>query len=205
MDAPFEWQPKLGIEKPAHRRIVKPEFDRMKDEQKARVRSGAGRSEGRRREPAAGGTAEVRLPAACGSFFRRKRRLPSTTLPGRAASISSRGKAPAIGPTSSGHRSTIPAVEYIRAQRARTLLMREMDRFMADWDVLVSPSFSAGLTITNLTGHPQVAAPCGFNKDLPASIVFTGHLYQEGTPMRVALAFERATKWHTMHPKVDWS
>src|SRR5688500_3180401 len=28
----------------------------------------------------------------------------------------------------------IPAVEYIRAQRARTLLMREMDKLMANWD-----------------------------------------------------------------------
>lgn len=56
----------------------------------------------------------------------------------------------------------IPAVEYIRAERARTLLIREMDRFLADWDVLVSPPFSAALTITNLTGHPQVVVPCGF-------------------------------------------
>ena len=30
----------------------------------------------------------------------------------------------------------IPAVEYIRAQRARTLLMREMDALMSKWDVL---------------------------------------------------------------------
>jgi hypothetical protein len=34
--------------------------------------------------------------------------------------------------------------------------------------------------------------------------MFTGGVYDEVSPLRVALAFERATKWHTMHPKVDW-
>ena len=33
----------------------------------------------------------------------------------------------------------IPAVEYIRAQRARTLLIEKFEKFMADWDVLVIP------------------------------------------------------------------
>ena len=116
-----------------------------------------------------------------------------------------RGQAPGDWPNSFRTSRMIPAVEYIRAQRARTLLMREMDRFMNDWDVLVSPPFSAGLTITNLTGHPQIAVPCGFVNGLPTSLVFTGHLYREGTPMRAALAFEGATKWHAMHPQVDWS
>ena len=46
--------------------------------------------------------------------------------------------------------------------------------------------------------------PCGFPKGLPQSIMFTGGLYDEGAPLRVALAYERATQWHTMHPKMDW-
>ena len=70
--------------------------------------------------------------------------------------------------------------------------------------MLVSPPFSASLTMTNLTGHPQVVVPCGFNdKGMPQSLLFTGHLYEEGTPMRVAHHFERATKWHTMHPELQ--
>jgi Asp-tRNA(Asn)/Glu-tRNA(Gln) amidotransferase A subunit family amidase len=98
----------------------------------------------------------------------------------------------------------IPAVEYLRAQRARTLLMHAMDRLMAQWDVFVSPApGSASLLITNLTGHPAVVLPCGFNNGLPQAIMFTGGLYDEGAPLRVALAFERATKWHTMHPKLN--
>src|SRR5687768_8153732 len=100
----------------------------------------------------------------------------------------------------------IPAVEYLRAQRARTLLMHEMEKLMSQWDVFVSPApGSASLLVTNLTGHPAVVVPCGFVNDLPAAIMFTGGVYDEVSPLRVALAFERATKWHTMHPKMDWA
>src|SRR5438309_377910 len=102
----------------------------------------------------------------------------------------------------------VPAVEYLRAQRARVLLMREMDKLMSQWDVFVSPApGSASLIITNLTGHPAVCVPCGFTgtPSLPRAIMFTGGLYDEAAPLRVALAFEQATKWHTMHPKVDWA
>jgi Asp-tRNA(Asn)/Glu-tRNA(Gln) amidotransferase A subunit family amidase len=110
----------------------------------------------------------------------------------------------------------IPAVEYLRAQRLRVLLMREMDKLMSQWDVFVAPApNSASLTITNLTGHPAVCVPCGFLdipganngplQHLPQAIMFTGGLYDEASPLRVALAFEKATNWHTMHPKVDWA
>lgn len=100
----------------------------------------------------------------------------------------------------------IPAVEYLRAQRARNLLMREMETLMSQWDVFVSPApGSASLLITNLTGHPAVCVPCGFVNNLPVAIMFTGGVYDEAAPLRVALAFEQATKWHTMHPKVNWA
>ncbi len=47
----------------------------------------------------------------------------------------------------------IPAVEYIRAQRARRLLMQQMDELMTRYDAFVSPAPGSGsLTITNLTG-----------------------------------------------------
>ena len=110
-----------------------------------------------------------------------------------------------IAPNSFRTSRFIPAVEYIRAQRARTLLMREMDKMMSQCDVFVSPApNSASLTITNLTGHPAVCTPCGFVNNLPLSIMFTGGIYDEAAPLRVALAFEQSTNWHTMHPKVDW-
>jgi Asp-tRNA(Asn)/Glu-tRNA(Gln) amidotransferase A subunit family amidase len=100
----------------------------------------------------------------------------------------------------------IPAVEYIRAMRERTILKQNFHAFMEKWDVLVVPTGTATLQITNLTGHPQVSVPCGFvNGNNPQSIIFTGRLYEEGTALRVAHAFEQATEWHKMHPKVDWA
>lgn len=100
----------------------------------------------------------------------------------------------------------IPAIEYFRAQRVRTLLMHKMETLMSNWDVFVSPApSSASLLATNLTGHPAVCMPCGFNEGLPRSIMFTGGLYDEAAALRVALAFERATQWHSMHPKLDWA
>jgi Asp-tRNA(Asn)/Glu-tRNA(Gln) amidotransferase A subunit family amidase len=113
-----------------------------------------------------------------------------------------KGQAPNDWPNTFRTARTQSAVEYIRAQRIRTLLIQSMDKLMSEWDVFVSPPFSASLTATNLTGHPQVVVPCGFNKGLPQSILFTGRLYEEGTAMRLAHAFEQSTEWHTMHPKL---
>jgi Asp-tRNA(Asn)/Glu-tRNA(Gln) amidotransferase A subunit family amidase len=79
-----------------------------------------------------------------------------------------------------------------------------MDKFMSQWDVIVTPGGGSLLSVTNLTGHPQVVVPCGFDQNkLPMGVSFTGRLYEEGTPLRVALAFEQATDWHAMHPKLE--
>jgi Asp-tRNA(Asn)/Glu-tRNA(Gln) amidotransferase A subunit family amidase len=96
----------------------------------------------------------------------------------------------------------VPAVEYIRAQRARTLLIREMDVLMSKYDVFLSPTSSASVGLTNLTGHPAVALKAGFVANAPVEIMVTGRLYDEATMLRVALAYERATKWHTMNPSL---
>jgi Asp-tRNA(Asn)/Glu-tRNA(Gln) amidotransferase A subunit family amidase len=94
----------------------------------------------------------------------------------------------------------VPAVEYIRAQRARTLLIREMDKFMSQYDVFLSPTGSATLGVTNLTGHPAVALKAGFIDNRPIELMVTGRLYDEATMLRVALAFERGTDWHLKNP-----
>ncbi len=94
----------------------------------------------------------------------------------------------------------VPAVEYIRAQRARTLLMRQMDAVMSKFDVFLTPTNSSSLGLTNLTGHPAVALKAGFVSNTPVEIMVTGRLYEEATMLRVALAYERATRWHTMNP-----
>ena len=124
------------------------------------------------------------------------------TRDGRVNELS--GQSPNDWPNTFRTSRFIPAVEYLRAQRARTLLMHEMEKLMSQWDVFVSPApGSASLLVTNLTGNPAVVLPCGFVNDLPIAIMFTGGVYDEVSPLRVALAFERATKWHTMHPTLS--
>ncbi len=98
----------------------------------------------------------------------------------------------------------IPAVEYIRAMRARRLLMQEMDKLMSQYDVFLSPApGSSSLQVTNLTGHPAIALKSGFIDNMPQAIMVTGRLYDEATVCRVALAYEQATEWHKKNPTLD--
>ena len=114
-----------------------------------------------------------------------------------------KGQARGDWPNSFRSARTITAVEYLRAQRARTLLMRQMDDLMSKWDVLVSPMGSESLTLTNLTGHPQMVVPCGFLGKMPQGLLFTGRLYEEGSMARVAHAYEQAAGWYKQHPKLS--
>ncbi len=117
-----------------------------------------------------------------------------------------KGQQPNDWPNSFRTSRAIPAVEYIRAQRARTLLQQKMRDFMKSWDVIVTSNQSAILGITNLTGHPQVVLKCGIaSNDQPVGLCFLGKLYEEGTPLRAALAYEQATEWRNRHPKMDFA
>lgn len=202
-DVPFNWQPERSL-KDMKIGYLKAEFDQQQDAERKGIYQtalDALRTAGANLEPLElpkFSTAALRiiLVAEAATAF------DDLTRNGGVNQLS--GQEPGDWPNTFRSSRFIPAVEYIRAQRARTLLMREMDSLMSKWDVFVSPApGSASLLITNLTGHPAVCVPCGFPKGLPQSIMFTGRLYDEGAPLRVALAFEQATKWHEMHPKLD--
>ncbi len=98
----------------------------------------------------------------------------------------------------------IPAVEYIQANRLRTLLMQKMAETMREIDVFVAPSFGGEtLLVTNLTGHPTVVVPNGFDdKGSPTSISFIGNLYAEEKTLLVAKVYQDATGFHLKHPKL---
>jgi len=98
----------------------------------------------------------------------------------------------------------IPAVEYLQANRLRWLLMKEMAERMKEIDVYVAPSFGGpNLLLTNLTGHPAVVVPNGFDeKGHPTSISFIGNLFAEDKLLRVARAFQQATDFHLRHPQL---
>ena len=96
----------------------------------------------------------------------------------------------------------IPAVEYIQANRVRTLLMREMERVMRDLDAFVGPALGDDLLLTNLTGHPAVVVPNGFRSSgLPGGMSFTGRLHGEAAALALARAYERAAGWNERHPE----
>ena len=99
----------------------------------------------------------------------------------------------------------IPAVEYIQANRLRTMVMEAMGKTMSQVDVFVTPSYGGDvLLLTNLTGHPAVVLPNGFNeKGSPTSISFIGNLYGEAEALLVAKAFQDATEFHLKHPKLE--
>ena len=97
----------------------------------------------------------------------------------------------------------IPAVEYIRAQRARRILGGQMEEVMSRVDLFVAPSTSPSVTLANLTGHPAVTVNAGFAGGLPVGVMFTGRLYDEATLLAAALSYERARGPMTERPKLE--
>jgi Asp-tRNA(Asn)/Glu-tRNA(Gln) amidotransferase A subunit family amidase len=100
----------------------------------------------------------------------------------------------------------IPAVEYINANRIRSLLIGEMQDLMERVDVYLAPSWEGdNLLLTNLTGHPCVVLPNGFSEEgTPTSINFMGKLFDEGTLIAVAKAYQNATDHHLKHPELNF-
>lgn len=116
----------------------------------------------------------------------------------------------------------IPAVEYIQANRARMMAIEAMAKIFEKFDVIVAPTGSTQLVVTNLTGHPALILPNGVrgddapvphvqeNGDLepggpgtPVSLTFLGGLYGEAKLLALAKAYQDATGFHLQHPKLD--
>jgi Asp-tRNA(Asn)/Glu-tRNA(Gln) amidotransferase A subunit family amidase len=118
----------------------------------------------------------------------------------------------------------IPAVEYIQAARARTLVMEAVAKVFDGVDVIVAPTNGGSdqLTITNLTGHPAVILPNGLRGPdapkfpfddpsdfqnaggpaTPTSLTFLGKLYGEAELLAFARAYQETTGFHLQHPKM---
>ena len=100
----------------------------------------------------------------------------------------------------------VPAVEYVNAQRHRYTLMQKVNEVIQKYDVIICPSKGDGnqSAITNLTGHPVVCLPTGFDKklNLPTGISFVGNLYDESTLLTIANAYQGATHWNQLHPNL---
>lgn len=98
----------------------------------------------------------------------------------------------------------IPAVEYINANRHRLLMMQKVNELISRFDVIICPTRGSGnqSAITNLTGHPVVCFPTGFDKrfNTPTSITLIGKLFGEADILAAAKAYQQATGWDEMHP-----
>lgn len=91
----------------------------------------------------------------------------------------------------------IPATEYLRAQRIRTMLMKEMAKVMETVDLYVG---GGDLVLCNMTGHPTVVLPNGKPGE---SITFTGRLYGESDLLAVAQTYQEATGHHLKRPDMS--
>lgn len=96
----------------------------------------------------------------------------------------------------------IPAVEYLQANRHRRQLIEDMHAKMQGYDVIISPTFGGRqMQITNLTGHPAMAIPNGFDdKGRPTSITLVGNFFDEEKLVAFAEAFQAATDFEEKHP-----
>jgi Asp-tRNA(Asn)/Glu-tRNA(Gln) amidotransferase A subunit family amidase len=116
-----------------------------------------------------------------------------------------------------------PAVEYIQASRARRMAMDAVGKVFSEFDVIVTPTFSQQLVITNLTGHPALILPNGFRgadapppastaegadenvggTGTPVSLTFLGNLYGENKLLALARAYQEATGFHKLRPRLE--
>jgi Asp-tRNA(Asn)/Glu-tRNA(Gln) amidotransferase A subunit family amidase len=116
-----------------------------------------------------------------------------------------------------------PAVEYVQANRVRTLAIRKFAELFSQVDVIVTPTTEVQLIATNLTGNPAIIVPNGLRGDdapaspamddgnhddiggpgTPVSITFLAGLYQEAKLAAFAAAYQQATGFNKVHPKLD--
>lgn len=98
----------------------------------------------------------------------------------------------------------ISAVEYLQANRFRKVLIEKFNAMIATYDFIIAPSNGKNISLTtNLTGHPAIAIPNGFDKKgRPTSITLIGNLYDEAPLLEAAYLFQSVTEWDGKHPKM---
>ena len=122
----------------------------------------------------------------------------------------------------------VSAADYLQAQRARVLFIRDSHELLSKVDVLAGPTLPvtaykigaqeikvgdqmAGPVTAltqytrpfNLNGFPAITVPCGFSDEgLPVGLQLAGKPFDEETLLRVAHAYEQATDWHKTPPAV---
>lgn len=107
-------------------------------------------------------------------------------------------------------------VEYVQAQRGRSLFTEGYDELMRSIDFIATPTthrtaptFAEQATaarspftrIFNVTGQPSISIPCGFDRQgLPIGLLLSGRRFDDEGLLRLADAYERTTAWHERRP-----
>ncbi len=113
----------------------------------------------------------------------------------------------------------VTAADYVQALRRRRELIDELDRAMADLDLLLTAAAPSeappigevgkfgilerpSLTIAfNVTGTPAMSVCCGYTEGgLPLSFQLAGKRFEDATVLRAAHAYEQATPWRQRRP-----
>ena len=109
---------------------------------------------------------------------------------------------------------------YLKAQKVRTLIIREFEQAFEKYDALITPTsptvpFKIGEKTSdplqmylsdvctlpiNIAGVPAASIPAGFAGGLPVGLQIIAKPFAEETILRIAYAYEQATGWHKMHP-----
>jgi aspartyl-tRNA(Asn)/glutamyl-tRNA(Gln) amidotransferase subunit A len=114
---------------------------------------------------------------------------------------------------------------YLRAQKVRELIRRDLARVFEHADVLLSPTspapaFKIGAhaadplqiyladiftIVANLTGTCAISIPCGFTTSeegtrLPVGLQLVGRPLEEAGLLQIAQAYEQTTDWHKDRP-----
>jgi Asp-tRNA(Asn)/Glu-tRNA(Gln) amidotransferase A subunit family amidase len=93
----------------------------------------------------------------------------------------------------------VPAVEYLQANRARYRLMEEFNKIFDSVDLFIG----SNLAMTNLTGHPEICLPHGFDtKSQPTSLRITGKLFGDQEITLLANTFQAQTDHHLKRPNI---
>ena len=97
----------------------------------------------------------------------------------------------------------IPAVEYIQANRHRSKLILSFHESIKDYDIILSPTYGGRqMLITNLTGHPALSLPNGFDdKNRPTSITLIANYFAEDKLIALAKAYQTQHRYHGLIPK----
>ena len=90
----------------------------------------------------------------------------------------------------------VSAVDYLQANRLRMRIIEEVHEALGDLDLFIGSS----LSLTNLTGHPEISLPNGFHQGAPTSLRFTGKLFGEAEILRLAHAYQAVTSHHLQRP-----